>query len=408
MVAGTAGESAPADLRRAPPLIILILATMASTFALNVFMPSMPGIARYFGTDFATVQLTLTLFLVGVAFGQLLYGPISDRFGRRPVLLAGMVIYLVASIGAVFATSIEMLIAARMLQAVGACSGMVLARAMVRDVYARDRAASMLGYVTMAMAVAPAIAPAIGGQLEVWFGWRASFVLVAGFAVLLILLCLPLLHETHFDRIRRFDLTSMLASYASLVRSPLYAGYTLHVAFSAGAFFAFLGGAPYVVIELLGASPRDYGLYFLLVAGGYSVGSFVAGRLSQRVGVDGMILLGVGVALVGVGAMAALALAGYFTLAAIFFPVSLISIGNGISQPNGIAGAVSVNPRIAGAAAGLLGFLQMAMGGLLTVILGQILTDNQMPLIVIIAVSTLLALACQLWVLAQKRRADDR
>ncbi len=359
-----------------PPIWILIVATATGPLALNIFVPSMPGLVDVFQTDYAMVQLALTSYLVAVGVAQLAYGPISDRFGRRPALLGGLVVYAVANIACMLAWSIESLIAARVLQAIGGCAGMVLGRAIVRDVYDRDRAASAIALITMAMAVAPAMGPAIGGLIDTNFGWQATFVvpLIVG----LVVLCGAWfrLNETNVHPIPTIDLTAMLRNYASLLRSRAYIGYACNTAMSVGAFFSFIAGAPYVMIEVLHAGPEVYGFYFVLISVGYMTGNFLASRLSSRLGVDRMIPLGVGVSLVGAVTGFGLMMAGLVNPVVVFLPMCVVAIGNGLSQPNGISGAVSVNPTIAGAASGLMGFGQMVIGACFTVLVGYFQNDH--------------------------------
>lgn len=359
-----------------PPIWILIAATATGPLALNIFVPSMPGLVRVFDTDYATIQLTLTLYLVGVAIAQLAYGPLSDRFGRRPPLLAGLAIYAVASLMCAFAWSVEALIVGRVLQAVGGCAGMVLVRAIVRDVFERDRAASVIAVVTMAMAVAPAMAPALGGFLETSFGWHSTFLVPAAMGVIVLAAAARRLNETNLMPIPRIDVAGMLRSYGELLGSRAFVGYAGNTAMSVGAFFAFLAGGPYVVIEILHQHPSEYGLYFVLISGGYMLGNFAASRLSQRLGVDRMITVGVAVSTLGGVASVGSLLLGVVTTATVFAPMMVVAIGNGISQPNGIAGAISVNPRTAGAASGLMGFGQMTCGAVFTIIVGVLQNDH--------------------------------
>ena len=362
-----------------PPIWILIAATATGPLALNIFVPSMPGLVRVFDTDYATIQLTLTLYLVGVALAQLAYGPLSDRFGRRPALLWGLAIYAVASLMCAMAWSIEALIVGRILQAVGGCAGMVLGRAIVRDVFDRDRAAGAIALITMAMAVAPAIAPTIGGLLEAEFGWHTTFLVPAVMGVVVLFGAARGLNETNLTPIPRIDVVDMLRSYGELLRSRAFIGYAGNTAMSVGAFFAFLAGGPYVVIEILHKHPSEYGFYFVLISGGYMTGNFAASRLSARLGLDRMIPVGVAISTVGAVVGVAVLFAGIVTSASVFLPMMVVAIGNGLSQPNGIAGAVSVNPRIAGAASGLLGFGQMACGAVFTIVMGilQNQTDHR-------------------------------
>jgi DHA1 family bicyclomycin/chloramphenicol resistance-like MFS transporter len=204
--------------------VILVAVTATGPLALNILMPSMPGLPAVFGTDYATVQLTLSLYLIGLAGAQLIYGPLSDRYGRRPVLLAGLGVFLLGTLTGALAASISMVIAGRVLQAVGGCAGMVLGRAIVRDLYERDRAASVIAYVTMAMVVAPMLAPLFGGFLDDWLGWRATFWFVAVYGSVVVVFCFLLLGETHRTRLPFPGPAGMLSSYLRLLRSPLFLG----------------------------------------------------------------------------------------------------------------------------------------------------------------------------------------
>ncbi|WP_420404851.1 multidrug effflux MFS transporter [Nisaea sp.] len=361
---------------KAPPILVLIAATATGPLALNLFVPSMPGLVGLFGTDYGTVQLTLTLYLAGVAIGQLIYGPISDRIGRRPTLLTGLAIFALSSLACAFASSIDLLIVGRVFQALGGCAGMVLGRAIVRDVYEREEAAPVIAYITMAMAVAPMIGPAIGGILDSAFGWYAGFYVVAAAGGAVLLYAVPSLHETHPQRETRIDIVSLLRSYGALLGSKAFLGYTLNTSFSIGCFFAFLSSAPYVTINILGLEPQVYGFFFIIVSLSYISGNFVATRLSRRLGIDRMILLGCSVSLLGALTLTTLSTMGVISATAIFLPFALVAFGNGMSQPNAIAGAVSVNPAIAGAASGLMGFLQMCAGGVATVTVGYFQDDT--------------------------------
>ncbi|MEK9970360.1 MAG: multidrug effflux MFS transporter [Ferrovibrio sp.] len=358
-------------VRRQPSVFILVAMSALGPLALNIFMPSMPGLARELAVDYGTVQFTLTLFLIGLGLAQLVYGPISDRWGRRPVLLFGLGVYCAGSIACALAPTIAWLMLGRGLQAIGGCAGLVLGRAIIRDLYERDRSAAMIGYVTMAMSLAPMLAPALGGYLDTLFGWRSSFAFcsLAGTAVFVwVILTLP---ETLSQRGLGEGAAALVRGYSLLLRSPVFCGYVLQTAFTSGVFFAFISGAPFVVVTVMGEPASSYGLWFIVVSLGYLTGNFFTGRFSARLGVDRMLVFGALIQLFGTSALALANWLGPLSLPGIFLPMAVVAVSNGLVLPNGIAGAISVNPRAAGAAAGLSGALQMLTGAIAAALVGN-------------------------------------
>lgn len=358
-------------VRTQPSVFILVAMSALGPIALNIFLPSMPGLAKELAVDYGTVQLTLTFFLVGLGVAQLVYGPISDRWGRRPVLLWGLGIYCIGSVVCVLAPSISWLMLGRILQAIGGCAGLVLGRAIVRDLYERDRAAAMIGYVTMAMSLAPMLSPVLGGYLDTLFGWRTSFAFcsLAGISIFVwVSLTLP---ETLAQRGLGEGAMALLRGYGVLLRSPIFCGYVLQTAFTSGVFFAFIAGAPFVVVTVMGQPASAYGLWFIVVSLGYLTGNFFTGRFAVRLGVDRMLACGAVVQVFGTGALALTSWLGPLSLPGIFLPMTVVALSNGLVLPNGIAGAISVNPRMAGAAAGLSGALQMATGAIAAMLVGS-------------------------------------
>lgn len=351
----------------------------------------MPGMQSVFNVSYGTIQLTITLYLFGTAVAQLLYGPLSDRFGRRPVLLAGLCLFLVGSVASAFATSIVWLLIWRTLQAVGGCAGLVLSRAIVRDMHSREKSASMIGYITVGMVVVPMISPLIGGVLDEWFSWRAGFLFVTAVGFIVLVATLMKLPETNFDLRPVPGLRGMAVSYSSLLTSREFRHYAFNAAFTSGAFFAFLSGGPFVAIELMAQPKSIYGIYFGLVACGYMAGNFLTGRLAERIGTDRMITLGCGCSLAGALMMCSLALSGHINLVTIFGPMALITFGNGLSLPSATAGSVSVNPQIAGAAAGLAGFMQMTLSACITLLVGYLQSDSALPMIFTILATSAIA-----------------
>jgi len=369
-------------------LALLIGMTAVGPLSLNILAPAMPGLIVTFGADAGAVQLTLSLFLFGMAVSQLVLGPLSDRFGRRPVMLAGLALTVAANFAALAATSITGLIVARAVQAFGATCGIVIARAVIRDLYERDRAASMIGWVTMAMVVAPMIAPLIGGVLDAAYGWWAIFVFVGLFAAAVLIWTMFVLPETRAvatsEGIARF-----LADTKILLTDPKFIGYALVSTFNSAMFFTFIGGAPHVVVAIMHRSPAEYGIWFVILSLVYMAGNFAAGQWSAKFGVDFMIKAGVAITVLGAAVgVAWMLLDPYGGPAVVFAPQMIIGFASGFMLPNAIAGAVSVRPQAAGTAAGITGFMQMGLGAATSQLIGHLLAGSAtgLPLALIVLV----------------------
>jgi len=376
---------------------MLVAVSAINPLALNIFMPSMPGMVHFFNTDYATVQLTLTLFLASIALSQLFIGPLSDRFGRRPVVVYGTALFLVASVVCIYATSIEMLIAGRILQAFGGCTGMVMGRAIIRDMHGLDKSASMMGYVTMAMVVAPMMAPSMGGYLDGQYGWQASFVLVFVYAAVVLAFGWFLIGETHKGPFRAESPVRMLISYGTLLATLKFLRPALQISFSTGAFFAFLGGAPYVTMELLGGTPVAYGIHFMIASICYMIGNFVTGRMSESWGAERLVGIGLCFGLAGGLWLLANYAMDTLSILTLFGGMGFIAMGNGMSLPSGTAAAISADPTRVGAAAGLSGSMQLTAGAIASFLSGSFLSgsDSALPLIILMFSCAVLAIIVQ-------------
>ncbi len=389
--------------RPGPAITNLIAVAAVGPLALNIFTPSMPGMQKVFDVDYGTIQLTITLYLFGTAIAQLLYGPLSDRFGRRPVLLCGLGLFLIGSLASAFATSIFWLLVARTVQAVGGCAGLVLSRAIVRDMHSREKSASMIGYITVGMVVVPMIAPLIGGFLDEWFSWRAGFLFVAIAGLVVLIVTVFRLPETNFNLQPLPGLRGIAVSYESLLRSADFRSYAFNATFTSAAFFAFLAGGPFVAIELMAQPKSTYGICFVFVALGYMSGNFLTGKLAERIGTDRMITIGSSLSFCGALLMCVFTLSDNVSLLTIFGPMAIITFGNGLSLPSATAGGVSVKPNIAGAAAGLSGFLQMTVSACVTLVVGYLQTDSALPMVLIIALTSFTAIAIHIHSLWRKK-----
>jgi MFS transporter, DHA1 family, multidrug resistance protein len=388
--------------RTSPPHIAtLILICGLGALSLNIYSPSLPSMAKHFGVDYALMQLTVSLYLAMTAVIQIVIGPISDRFGRRPVLLAAVVIFTVATLVALFAPNYETFVVARMVQSVIA-SAFALSRAVVRDVVPADQAASWIGYVTMGMSLVPMVGPAVGGMLDKAFGWQSTFWLLAGGGVLLFVLLWRDLGETAPKGTGRF--IDQVRAWPSLLKSQRFWGYCLAAAFASGAFFAFLGGAPYVGSTLYGMDAATLGAYFAAPSIGYMAGNYFSGRYSVRLGLNRMVMLGALVGSAGMAAMVLLDLAGQMGAAAFFGLMIPVGLGNGILLPSANAGMLSVRPELAGSAAGLGGAITIAGGAALAALAGWLLEGGSAtPLVWVMFVTSVLGVVSAQWVIVRAR-----
>jgi DHA1 family bicyclomycin/chloramphenicol resistance-like MFS transporter len=362
-------------------MVLLAAMTALGPLSLQIFVPALPAIQADFGVSPGIAQLALSLSILANAVAALSYGPLSDRFGRRPAVMAGLVMFVVGSILCSTAPTIGLLILGRTVQAAGGVAGMVIARAIVRDLYDRDRAASMIAYLTMAMVVAPTLAPSIGALILALGGWREIFVAVTAIGCLLALATWQRLRETRARSWGSAGWSGLLSGAGTLLRSGAFVGYVLQSAFAISTFFAFVAGAPYYMVDILGRPATEYGLWFIVVSVAFMAGNFGAARLTPRIGLDRIVLLGSALVLLGALLAAGLLIRGPWTPGALFGPMMLVTFGNGLAIPNAQAGAVSVDPVLAGTASGLSGFTQMLVAALVSQAVGMLQNGTPWPMI---------------------------
>jgi DHA1 family bicyclomycin/chloramphenicol resistance-like MFS transporter len=397
-----------------PHIATLVLAAGLAAMSMNIFLPSLSTMAEHFGTSYAVMQFAVSGYLAGTAVIQIAIGPLSDLFGRRPIMIGGIVLLLVGTIICAFAPNILVFMIGRMMQT-GIVAGIVLSRAIVRDMVPMKEAASMIGYVTMGMSLVPMIAPTMGGVLNDLFGWQASFgaLFLVGIAVLL--LVWRDLGET--NQAQATSIGAQFKSWPQLLQSRRFWGYTLTAAFSSGVFFSFLGGAPFVGTVIFRLSPSMLGFYFFSIAAGYMLGNYLSGRYASRFGIGPMMLAGNIVNMVGIGVAFLFVVLDVGHPFAFFGPISLLGIGNGLTLPSANAGMVSVRPHLAGSASGLGGAITLGGGAALSVLAGAVLTPQSgtVPLLAVMAATVVLAIAATEYVRwidrrdgsVENTRADD-
>ena len=360
--------------RTTPPHIsTLILLSGLAALVMNIFLPSLPKMAVYFGTDYAVMQLSVPLYLLCSAILQLFIGPISDNLGRRQVMIWSLILFLLATLGCIYAPSATVFLLFRVAQAVIA-TAMVLSRAVIRDLYTQDQSASMIGYVTMGTALVPMISPAVGGTLDQLFDWQASF--WAQFLVGAVLLWLVWKDMGETSVASGKSMLAQFREYPELLRSARFWGYALAAGFCSGAFFAYLGGAPFVGSVVFHLSPFWLGIYFGAPAIGYFTGNFLTGMFATRFGVNKLVLWGCLANAVGGSVSLLIFLAGHGSAATFFGMMTLVGLGNGLCIPNATAGMLSVRPHLAGTAAGLGGAIMIGGGSALAVLAGLMLTPQ--------------------------------
>jgi len=361
------------DKTSPPHISTLILLSGIGALAMNMFLPSLPSMAVYFDTDYSVMQLSVPLYLLFSAGLQLIIGPVSDNLGRRNVLLWGLVIYMIATLGCIYAPTAFVFLICRCAQAIIAVS-MVLSRAVVRDMFTQDKAASMIGYVTMGMAVVPMITPAIGGVLDQAFGWQATFWAMFLVGVIVFAQTWYDLGETSVRSGK--TMRQQFSEYPELFKSPRFWGYSMAAACCSGAFFAYLGGAPFVGSEVFGMEPAELGLYFGAPAIGYFIGNFITARTATKWGVNTLVLCGCLANAVGGAVSMLIFLAGYGSPVSFFGMMTLVGLGNGLCIPNATAGLLSVRPHLAGTASGLGGAVMIGGGAGLSILAGSLLSKE--------------------------------
>ena len=373
--------------RPAPTWLIALLASVTATgpLSMQIFLPALPAVQQAFEVDPGTAQLTLSVSMLAVAAFTLVYGPLSDRFGRRPVLLGGLVVFLLGSVLCVVAPTIDALIVGRVVQGAGGAAGMVLARAIARDLYGPSQAAVVIAKLTMIMVIAPMVAPAIGGLVNDLSDWRVIFVVVAIAGVAIIVATARQLPESVPMGANDGGALAMLRGFVLLLSSARFCLLALFPACSSVVFFSFVSGAPYVMVVLLDRPATEYGLYFMVVAGSFMLGNFVTVRLGGRIPLLRMMTIGSLLMAFGVALTGAFVAVGVLHPLTLFLPVAVSQLGQGMALPNAQAAVINLVPHRAGTASAVTGFLQMLAAAGATQLVGSLQNGTAWPLVLVMA-----------------------
>ncbi len=379
--------------------------TLIGPLAIHLFLPVMPAVKTAFAISDAVVELTFSVTLFTMAIVTLFYGSLSDRYGRRPVLLSGLALFVIGSALSAFAASVTMLIVGRIIQAIGAGCGLTLSRAIARDAYGPETLVKAIAYLTMAYTIGPMIAPTFGGLLTDMFGWRAAFWFALAASAAIFVTAYFVLFETKHRGNSPLPHGRVLAHYATLLSGGRFVAYVLQSGALSFAFFAIAAASPLLMKDVLGRSGTEYGLYFMMFPLGYVSGNWISVRLSGRVPIDTMVLFGSILSFILFAGQAVLILAGELSPLLIFLPGGLVSFSQGLSMPNAQAGAMRIEPALAGTAAGLGVFAQMFLSAVSSELFGIFSDGTALPMIDLTMTGAVVALGAAIAVFILGRRA---
>jgi DHA1 family bicyclomycin/chloramphenicol resistance-like MFS transporter len=360
----TPSTATPAAAIRRPPIKLLIALGIIGPITIHMILPSLPNMQRQFETDYATVQLLISVYMIVFGAAQLFIGPLADIAGRRKTLFGGLALYCLSSVLCALAPNLEMLIGLRMLQAVGACSGIVLARAIIRDHYDDRRSTKMFGYLAMGVAVGPMLAPIAGGALFEFIGWRGLFWVLAAVGAATTAFVWVFIEESGAVRSGTNRSRALFVDIVRLLRNRRFILYALNICFHTGFFYAFVVGGPYLASEFLSMTPKTYGAWFATVAVGYGTGNFIAGRLIAHFRNEAIIFAGGALVLVLSLFLVFVLVAELHSALAIFGAVGTATLSSGLVMPISYSGVLAADPKLAGSASGLVGFMQFSFAAL--------------------------------------------
>lgn len=374
-------------------VLLLALLYMVDALAIDLYLPAMPIIQKYFHSNIAHVALTINLFIISYAVIQLIIGPLSDRFGRRPILLGSLGLFIAASVGCALTPSIDFLIAMRIIQAFGACGSAVLVYAILRDLYSPQENAKMLSYISMTIAVVPLLAPTLGGYLTRWFGWRSNFIFLAVFGALLLVLCIPAIQETNkFKNPNATNVRVAGKNYFNIIKNPLFIYYMLCMVMSFAALFAFIASSPFLFISILKVPPKYFGLLFAANALCLISGNFITGKLTNFINITTIVFIGSIIMLSGGIIMFTAGVLVHLSIASLLIPMMISSFGIAMILPSATAGMLAPFGKESGTASALGGFLRFGIAAFLATLVTYFTSTTQLPLAITITICSSICL----------------
>ncbi len=387
--------------------VLLAAAVALGPLAIDMYLPALPTIGESLSANSAEVQLTLSLYLIGFAIAQLLCGPLADRFGRKPIMIGGFVLFAIASIGCALSETIETLLLFRFLQALGGSAGPVLGRAAVRDIYTPREAARIMAILASIMALAPAVAPTLGGFMMVSLGWESLFLALGAYSLLMALVVAFGIPEPMKPEHRQsMAIGSLLKNYRAIGSDIRFIGYTLTNSLTFAGLFAFLSGSSFVLIEFFGVRPEHFGLFFACIVAGYIAGNLTAIRLGRNLAPDQILARGLVVSVVGGLLMTGLVLERVDSVWAIILPQVVFMTGVGMVLPQTMAGALASFPGMAGSASALFGFIQMVVAAVVGVLVGYFHNGTPIVMATIIGICAVSALVSYLLLVRRHPAAE--
>jgi MFS transporter, DHA1 family, multidrug resistance protein len=379
-------------MKRRPPLWLVVLITISSTMGMHMFLPALPDAARALGAGAGQMQMTISIYIAGLGIGQLVYGPLSDAWGRRRVLMAGLALYVIGSIFAALSPTVEILLCARLLQSLGACAGVAIGRAIVRDTSTDEGTVRSMGLLGMLMSANPVLAPMVGGAVTESFGWRANFVVLGILGAVTLGLVSRMMQETGRPS-GRFQISGALRDYLALSTSRQYASFAIGGGFLSTSPFAFLTAAPFIFTRQLNQTVQMAGVYSGMVLIGLFLGNGLSSLLSRRVRSEHVLRAGTMISLLCCAAFLSLVLAHGLTVSRMVGVLLLMTFGVGLSNPPAIGKAMAIDPRLFGSAAGLYGSIQMAAGAI-TSSLTALGTEPALAAAIVMSTVNLVVIAC--------------